>query len=107
MIGQKVALAYGCFKNTATARPSTISVVSYDWKTTLVVSRFTYAAEKRYTPVESEIVAVAEALDNTWFFIHGCINDLVVGIDRKLLFKLFGDRSLDEIPDVHLEEGTL
>ncbi|XP_069110181.1 uncharacterized protein [Argopecten irradians] len=41
------------------------------WKVTLVGSRFTHAAEMRYTPVEGEALAVADALDKVRHFVLG------------------------------------
>jgi hypothetical protein len=79
------------------------------WKTTLVGSRFTHAAEVRYAPVEGEALAVADALDKARFFTLGC-EDLIIAVDHKPLLKLFGDRSLDEISNArlrNLKEKTL
>ncbi|XP_046846784.1 uncharacterized protein LOC124440433 [Xenia sp. Carnegie-2017] len=61
------------------------------WKISLVGSRFTHAAESRYAPIEGEALAVADALD-------------------KPLLKLFGDRTLENIPNPrlrNLKEKTL
>ncbi|XP_048575650.1 uncharacterized protein LOC116619407 [Nematostella vectensis] len=79
------------------------------WKVTLVGSRFTHAAESRYAPIEGEALAVADALDKARFFVLGCSN-LIVAVDHKPLLKVFGDRSLDEIPNSrlrNLKEKTL
>ena len=79
------------------------------WKPTLVGSRFTHAAESRYAPVEGEALAVADALDKTRYFVLGC-RDLLVAVDHKPLLKLFGDRSLENIPNArlrNLKEKTL
>ena len=79
------------------------------WKTTLVGSRFTHAAEVRYAPVEGEALAVADALDKARFFTLAC-EDLIIAVDHKPLLKLFGDRSLDEISNArlrNLKEKTL
>jgi len=79
------------------------------WKITLVGSRFTHAAESRYAPVEGEALAVADALDKARYFVLGC-QDLIVAVDHKPLLKLFGDRSLDQIPNPrlrNLKEKTL
>ncbi|CAB3996762.1 Hypothetical predicted protein [Paramuricea clavata] len=48
-----------------------------DWKTTLVGSRFTHAAEAQYAPVKGEALAVADALDKARFFTLGC-EDLII-----------------------------
>ncbi|XP_043204419.1 uncharacterized protein LOC122371791 [Amphibalanus amphitrite] len=79
------------------------------WKTTLVGSRFTSGAESRYAPVEGEALAVADALEKTRFFVLGC-SDLTVVVDHKPLVKIFGDRSLVDLPNArlrNLKEKTL
>ena len=79
------------------------------WKVALVGSRFTHAAESRYAPVEGEALAVADALDKARFFVLGC-NNLTIAVDHKPLLKLFGDRSLEDIPNPrlrNLKEKTL
>ena len=79
------------------------------WKIALVGSRFTNPAESRYAPVEGEALAVVHALDKARYFVLGCTN-LIVAVDHKPLLKLFGDRSLDEIPNSrlrNLKEKTL
>ena len=79
------------------------------WQVTLVGSRFTHAAESRYAPIEGEALAVADALDKARYFVLGC-RDLTVAVDHKPLIKLFGDRSLEAIPNNrlrNLKEKTL
>ena len=79
------------------------------WKITLVGSRFTSATESRYAPVEGEALAVADALEKAGYFVLGC-NDLVIAVDHKPLLKIFGDRSLENIPNArlrNLKEKTL
>ena len=79
------------------------------WKVTLVGSRFTHAAESRYAPVEGEALAVADALNKARYFVLGC-EDLTIAVDHKPLLKLFGDRSLEDIPNPrlrNLKEKTL
>ena len=79
------------------------------WKISLVGSRFTHAAESRYAPVEGEALAVVDALDKARFFVLGC-TDLIIAVDHKPLLKLFGDRSLEKIPNPrlrNLKEKTL
>ena len=71
------------------------------WRITLVGSRFTSGAESRYAPVEGEALAVVDALDKARHFVLGCSN-LIVAVDHKLLLKIFGDRSLDDIPNPRL-----
>ena len=79
------------------------------WKITLVGSRFSHPAESRYAPIEGEALAVADALDKARFFALGC-TDLIVAVDHKPLLKIFGDRTLEEIPNGrlrNLKERTL
>ena len=71
------------------------------WKVTLVGSRFTSGAESRYAPIEGEALAVVDALDKARHFTLGCDN-LVVAVDHKPLLKVFGDRSLNDIPNPRL-----
>ena len=59
------------------------------WKTTLVGSRFTHAAESRYAPIEDEALAVADALDKARHFVLGCKN-LTIAVDHRPLLKIFG-----------------
>jgi len=79
------------------------------WKITLVGSRFTSSAESRYAPIEGEALAVVVALEKTRHFVLGC-PDLTVVVDHKPLLKVFGDRSLNAIPNPrlrNLKEKTL
>ena len=74
------------------------------WKVTLIGSRFTSGAESRYSPVEGEALAIVDALDKARYFILGCpdLTILTVITDHKPLVKLFGDRSLNDIPNPRL-----
>lgn len=79
------------------------------WRIVLVGSRFTSGAESRYAPVEGEALALVDALEKARHFTLGCPNLLVV-VDHKPLLKLFGDRSLSEIPNprlLNLKERSL
>ena len=79
------------------------------WKTVLVGSRFTHAAESRYAPIEGEALAVAEALKKARYFILGCTN-LTVVVDHKPLLRIFSDRALSDIQNPrlrNLKEKTL
>ena len=71
------------------------------WKITLAGSRFLCGAEQRYAPIEGEALAVAWGLEQTRYFTQGCQKLLVV-TDHKPLAKIFGDRTLDEIPNTRL-----
>ncbi len=71
------------------------------WRITLVGSRFTHAAESRYAAIESEALAVAEALEKCRHFILRC-SELYVAVDHKPLVKIFGDRALADITNSRL-----
>ena len=71
------------------------------WRITLAGSRFLCGAEQRYAPIEGEALAVAWGLEQTRYFTQGCPKLLVV-TDHKPLAKIFGDRTLDEIPNTRL-----
>lgn len=71
------------------------------WKITLAGSRFLSPAEQRYAAIEGEALAVAWGLEQTRYFTQGCDN-LVIVTDHKPLVKIFGDRTLDEIPNPRL-----
>ena len=71
------------------------------WKVALVGSRFTSPAESRYHPIEGEALAVVDALEKAKHFVLGCQN-LIIAVDHKPLEKIFGDRSLDGIPNPRL-----
>ena len=58
-------------------------------------------AEERYAAIEGEALAIAWGLEQTRYFTMGCEN-LVVVTDHKPLVKIFGDRTLDEIPNTRL-----
>ena len=79
------------------------------WKVTLIGSRFTHAADAWYAPNKGEALAVADALDKARCFVLGC-DDLIVAVDHKPLLDLFGDRSLEDIPNNrlrNLKENTI
>jgi hypothetical protein len=109
-IGQRRESASGYFRNTVPAPANEEPFCCpTGWKVTLVGSRFTHAAESRYAPVEGEALAVADALSKARYFVLGC-EDLMIAVDHKPLLKLFGDRSLEDIPNPrlrNLKEKTL
>ena len=75
----------------------------------MIGSRFTHNPDSRYAPIEGEALAVAEALDRARYFVLGCSN-LTIAVDHKPLLKIFGDRSLENIPNArlrNLKEKTL
>ena len=79
------------------------------WKIALVGSRFTSAAESRYSPIEGEALAVVDALRKARHFVLGC-SELIVAVDHKPLLKIFSDRSLEDIHNtrlLNLKEKTL
>ena len=96
-------------KHCGCAQNKPLSGCNDGWKITLVGSWFTHSAESRYAPIEGEALAVADGLSKARFFILGC-TDLTGVVDHKPLLKIFGDRSLEDIPNSHLrnlKEKTL
>ncbi|QQP53791.1 Uncharacterized protein FKW44_006394, partial [Caligus rogercresseyi] len=71
------------------------------WRITLAGSIFLSIAETRYAPVEGDMLAVVWSLMQTHNFTQGSDN-LTVVTDHKLLVRLLGDKTLDEIPNVRL-----
>ena len=57
------------------------------WKTTLVGSRFTHAAESRDATIEDEALAVADALNKMKYFVLGCQD--VTAVNHKPLLKIW------------------
>ena len=65
--------------------------------------------ESRSAPIEGEALTVVDALEKAHHFVLGCPN-LMIAVDHKPLLKVFGDRSLDAIPNPRLrnrKENTL
>ena len=105
----KTGIGYWLLQKHCPCTSITPSCCQTGWKTTLVGSRFTHAAETRYAPVEGEALAVVEALNKARYFVLGC-EKLIIAVDHKPLLKLFGDRSLEDIPNPrlrNLKEKTL
>ena len=71
------------------------------WKLVLAGGRFTKPAESRYSPVEGELLAVADALYKARHFILGC-DKLVVAVDHKPLLGILNDKSLADIENQRL-----
>ena len=79
------------------------------WRVCMVGSRFTSAAEQNYSPVEGEMLGVADGLYKTRYYTLGC-EKLVVGVDHKPLLGLLNGKSLDQIDNsrlLRLKEKTL
>ena len=79
------------------------------WKLVLAGGRFTKPTESRYSPVEGELLAVADALYKSRHFVLGC-DKLVVAVDHKPLLGLLNDKSLADIENprlLMLKEKTL
>ena len=75
----------------------------------LAGGRFTKPAESWYSPVEGELLAVADALYKSRHFVLGC-DKLVVAVDHKPLLGLLNDKSLADIENprlLMLKEKTL
>ena len=105
----KSGIGFWLFQKHCDCQISKLFCCSTGWKITLAGSRFTHAAESRYAPVEGEALAVVYALDKARYFVLGCQN-LTIAVDHKPLLKLFGDRSLQDIPNPrlrNLKEKTL
>ena len=97
----KEGIGYWLFQKHCTCLSSQPLCCKTGWKVTLVGSRFASSAESRYSPVEGEALAIVDALDKARHYVLGC-PDLTVVTDHNPLVKLFGDRSLDGIPNPRL-----
>ena len=105
----KVGLGFWLFQKHCHCSAITPFCCPTGWNIVLVGSCFTHPAECRYSPIEGEALAVADALDKTRHFVLGCHN-LIVAVDHKPLLKVFGDRALEDIPNTrprNLKEKTL
>ena len=71
------------------------------WWITLAGSRFLSSTEQHYAPIEGEALSISWELEQTNWFTMGC-HDLFVSTDHKLLTKVFGNRTLDEISNTRL-----
>ena len=79
------------------------------WRLVLAGSHFTLPAESRYAPIEGEALAVTYGLEKCRLCVMACPN-LIVAVDHAPLVKLFGGRSLNDIPNprlLRLKEKTL
>ena len=59
--------------------------------------------------MEGGALAVVDALDKARYFVLGCA-DLILAVDHKPLLKIFGGRTLEDIPNLrlrNLKEKTL
>ena len=71
------------------------------WRITLAGSRFLNPAEQHYAPIEGEALAITWGLEQTKYFTLGC-DQLLVATDHKPLVRIYGDKTLDEIPNTRL-----
>ena len=72
------------------------------WRITLAGSRFLSPDEQKLDePIEGEALAIVYALEQTKYFTLGC-QQLIIATDHEPLVKIFGDRTLDEIPNRRL-----
>ncbi|XP_045132259.1 uncharacterized protein K02A2.6-like [Portunus trituberculatus] len=79
------------------------------WKLVLCSSRHLTAAEKNYSTLEGEALAIAWCLKKTHLFLLGCKN-LTFITDHKALTKIFGDKELKDIHNpriLNIKERTL
>ena len=105
----KTGIGFWLFQKHCSCTGSEPFCCNTGWWITLVGSRFTHPAESRYAPVESEALAVVDALDKARYFVLGC-DDLIIAVDHKPLLKIFSDRSLEDISNSrlrNLKEKTL
>ena len=71
------------------------------WKLTLAGSRFLHDAEKRYCPLEGELLAAAWALEQTRYFTWGC-DKLILVTDHQPLEKILRERNLASITNMRV-----
>ena len=64
------------------------------WKVNMMGGRFTTPSESRYSPVEGEALAVAEALHKLKYYVLGCPT-LIVATDHKPLIGVFKSNLAD------------
>ena len=64
------------------------------WRVNMMGGRFTTPSESRYSPVEGEALAVAEALHKLKYYVLGCPT-LVVATDHKPLIGVFKSNLAD------------
>ena len=97
----KTGLGFWLFQKTCKCRGVKPFCCREGWKIVLVGSRFTSDTESRYKPIEGEALAVVDSLQKARHFVLGC-KDLVIAVDHKPLLGIFGNRSLEEIPNPRL-----
>jgi len=79
------------------------------WKLVLCGSRHLTAAEKNYSTLDGEALAIAWCLKKAHLFLLGCRN-LTFITDHKALTRIFGDKELKDINNpriLNLKERTL
>ena len=79
------------------------------WKLVLCGSRHLTAAERNYSTLEGEALAIAWCLKKACLFLLGCKN-LTLVTDHKALTRIFGDKELKDIVNprlLNLKEKTL
>lgn len=97
----KRGIGYFLLQKHCDCTSQTPNCCSDGWRVTLAGSRFLSPTEQRYAAIEGEALAVAWGLEQTRYFTQGCEN-LIIITDHKPLVKIFGDRTLDEIPNSRL-----
>ena len=105
----KVGLGFVLMQKHCTCPGKSPLCCSLEWKVTFVGSRFCSPAESRYAPIEGESLEVAWSLEKAKYFVLGH-PDLIVAVDHQPLFKLLGDRAMEDIPNprlFNLKEKTL
>lgn len=79
------------------------------WKLVFAGSRYNSPAESRYAPVDGELLAMAQALKKSKYFVLDNKN-LVVAVDHKSLFGILSDMEMVNINNprlYNLKEKTL
>ncbi|KAG0726007.1 Transposon Ty3-I Gag-Pol polyprotein [Chionoecetes opilio] len=79
------------------------------WKLVLCGSRHLTAAERNYSTLEGEALAITWCLKKARLFLLGCKN-LTLVTDHKALTRIFGDKELKDIANpriLNLKEKTL
>ena len=71
------------------------------WQTVYCGSKFNSVAQSRYPPIEGEAAALVLGLEKCSQFILGHPN-LLVAVDHKPLVKIFGNSTMEDIPNPRL-----
>ena len=81
--------------------PPTLGCCKTGWQTVFCGSKLNSTAESQYAPIEGEAAAVVHGLEKCAHFIPG-LPQLLLAIDHKPLVAIFGQTSLESIPNSRL-----